>query len=122
FGGREAVKADLKPRQLHMLIGEMRDRVTTDRGDPLKPLQELYGALIAPAEKALSGADPEVLLLQLDERLRYVPFAALHDGRQYLIERWPLLHLMGASTLGRRQSAISRITGFGTTRAHHGLP
>jgi CHAT domain-containing protein/tetratricopeptide (TPR) repeat protein len=50
--------------------------------------QDLYDVLIAPIEKDLQGTQAKTLVWSLDDVLRYVPLAALYDGRQYLVERY----------------------------------
>lgn len=50
--------------------------------------QDLYNVLIAPIEKDLQGAQAKTLVWSLDDVLRYVPLAALYDGKQYLVERY----------------------------------
>ncbi len=50
--------------------------------------QDLYNVLIAPIEKDLEGAQAKTLVWSLDDVLRYVPLAALYDGKQYLVERY----------------------------------
>ena len=50
--------------------------------------QDLYNVLIAPIEKDLEGAQARTLVWSLDDVLRYVPLAALYDGKQYLVERY----------------------------------
>jgi CHAT domain-containing protein/Tfp pilus assembly protein PilF len=50
--------------------------------------QDLYNVLIAPVEKDLQGAQAKTLVWSLDDVLRYVPLAALYDGKQYLVERY----------------------------------
>jgi len=50
--------------------------------------QDLYSVLIAPIEKDLQGAQAKTLVWSLDDVLRYVPLAALYDGKQYLVERY----------------------------------
>ncbi len=49
---------------------------------------DLYNILIAPIKKDLDGARTETLIWSLDDVLRYVPMAALYDGKQYLVERY----------------------------------
>jgi CHAT domain-containing protein len=49
---------------------------------------DLYDILIAPIEKDLQGAQANTLVWSLDDQLRYVPLAALYDGKQYLVERY----------------------------------
>jgi CHAT domain-containing protein len=56
--------------------------------DILPKAQDLYDVLIAPIEKDLQGAHAKTLVWSLDDVLRYVPLAALYDGKQYLVERY----------------------------------
>jgi CHAT domain-containing protein len=56
--------------------------------DILPKAQDLYNVLIAPIEKDLQGAQAGTLVWSLDDVLRYLPLAALHDGKQYLVERY----------------------------------
>jgi CHAT domain-containing protein len=56
--------------------------------DTLPKAQDLYTVLIAPIEKDLEGAQARTLVWSLDDVLRYVPLAALYDGKQYLLERY----------------------------------
>ena len=58
----------------------------------------------------------------LDGRLRYVPFAALNDGRHWLAERWPIVYHTAASE--RRTELTSsewRIAGLGVSEARKGF-
>lgn len=50
--------------------------------------QDFYKILIAPIEKDLQGAQAKTLVWSLEDVLRYVPVAALYDGKQYLVERY----------------------------------
>lgn len=52
--------------------------------------QELYKLLIAPIDQELNAANARTLMLSLDGALRYIPVAALHDGKQYLAERYDM--------------------------------
>ena len=45
--------------------------------------QDLYGVLLRPLETELALARPRRVSIVLDGPLRYLPFAALHDGEQY---------------------------------------
>ncbi|NEQ53962.1 MAG: CHAT domain-containing protein, partial [Leptolyngbya sp. SIO3F4] len=74
--------------------------------DRLKLSQQLYDWLIRPADKFLE--DTETLVFVLDGTLRNLPMAALHDGKQYLIERYgialsPGLQLLEPKTLNVNQ-------------------
>lgn len=52
--------------------------------------QELHDMLVGPIEEALRKARIKTLMLSLDGQLRYLPFGALYDGKQYLVERLSL--------------------------------
>jgi CHAT domain-containing protein/uncharacterized protein HemY len=50
--------------------------------------QELYSWLIKPAEASLKEGKIETLVFVLDGSLRNLPMAVLHDGKQYLVEKY----------------------------------
>jgi CHAT domain-containing protein len=52
--------------------------------------QQLYQWFIAPIEDQLEEAGTDVLVFSMDVGLRSVPVAALHDGQQFLIEKYSL--------------------------------
>ena len=56
----------------------------------LQPAQELYDWLIAPFAAELEAAEVDTLLFSMDGSLRSLPVAALHDGEQYLVEKFAL--------------------------------
>jgi CHAT domain-containing protein/tetratricopeptide (TPR) repeat protein len=53
----------------------------------LAPAQATYNWLIRPIESVLDRGTVKTLVFVLDGSLRNIPMAALHDGRQYLIEK-----------------------------------
>jgi CHAT domain-containing protein/Tfp pilus assembly protein PilF len=60
-----------------------------DRSVNPKPMAlELYKILIGPVKADLDQADAETLVWSLDGALRYVPMAALYDGKKYLVESY----------------------------------
>lgn len=62
-------------------------------------------------------------MVSLDGALRNLPFAALHDGQGYLVERYRLTLLSEAAKhpLGTRAENDNRLTGLGLTRAVEGF-
>ncbi|MGD1861592.1 MAG: CHAT domain-containing protein [Leptolyngbyaceae cyanobacterium] len=56
--------------------------------------QQLYTWLIAPLEDELQTGAVENLVFSLDRNTRYIPLAALHDGEQYLAERYTISHIL----------------------------
>jgi filamentous hemagglutinin family protein len=55
----------------------------------------LYEYLIEPIESILTANNIHTLVVVPDDILRLVPFAALHDGHQYLIERYAIITTPG---------------------------
>ncbi|MGB6014319.1 MAG: tetratricopeptide repeat protein, partial [Nodosilinea sp.] len=69
-----------------------------DPSSDIQPLaQQLHAWLVAPLEAQLAQIGVESLLYAPDGALRYVPLAALHDGKQYLAERFSISHITAAS-------------------------
>ncbi|MEM7062697.1 MAG: CHAT domain-containing protein [Cyanobacteria bacterium P01_B01_bin.77] len=56
----------------------------------LPPAQQLYSWLIAPVEDQLQQQNIQSLALAMDTGLRTLPAAALHNGEEFLIERYSL--------------------------------
>jgi CHAT domain-containing protein len=86
-------------------------------------LADLYDTLFAPVDDALAEAGIEVVMLNLDGALRYVPFAALHDGQGYLVERYAfaLYSPTVPTQFGANPRQPDKTAGFGVTAAHPGF-
>lgn len=105
------------------------DAVKNRRDDAQAQLAGVYDRLIRPvrsdldAAVAQDGAVAPVLLLDLSGFLRYVPYAALYDGKRYLVEDFaPALYNPANPTkfTPMRRDKIKG-AGFGVTRAHPGF-
>jgi CHAT domain-containing protein len=53
-------------------------------------VQKIYDLLIRPIEADLTAIQPTTLLFINDGVLRKVPMAALHDGKEFLIQKYPI--------------------------------
>ncbi len=93
----------------------------TSRGKPdaQAKLEKLYDVLIRPIAPDLKASGADVVMLNLEGFLRYVPFAALHDGEHYLIEDYALtVETTAANTQYQRaEHDRARAVGFGVTDA-----
>jgi CHAT domain-containing protein len=63
----------------------------------LEPGQQLYQWLIAPLEPYLAGREVDTLVFVPDGPLRTIPMSALHDGQQFLVEKYALATTPGIS-------------------------
>jgi CHAT domain-containing protein len=101
---------------------ELLEKRTTN--EYLVPARQLYDQIVRPIDPLLSEHHIDTLVIVPDEVLRIVPFAALHDGRNFLIERYatavaPSMHLIEPKPLaaGPRVALVLGISqsvqGFG---------
>jgi CHAT domain-containing protein len=68
-----------------------------------KSAQRLYHWLIPPIEEALTGGETVTTLVFVpDGALRTIPMAALHDGNQFLIERYAVAVTPGLTLMAPR--------------------
>lgn len=86
----------------------------SDSKDREKFTQQIYNWLIRPAEQEQAFKNTKTLVFVLDGKLRNIPMAALHDGKQYLIEKYavalsPGLQLMAAHPF--QQNKINAVIG-----------
>ncbi len=61
------------------------------------PAQKLYKWLFEPLEDDLKTANTEVIIYAPDGVLRYIPLVALHDGQQWLAQRFRVNNITAAS-------------------------
>lgn len=86
--------------------------------------QRLYDWIIRPAEADLANAPVKTLVFVLDGSLRNIPMAVLHDGQQYLLEKYELALTPGLQLLDPRPLDRDklRLLGAGLTEARQGFP
>jgi len=95
-------------RKVSALTEDLRDR----HSNPQHRAQELYNILVAPIENDLEGAQAKTLVWSLDDALRYLPLAALYDGRHYLVERYRNVAFTASSPYLDNQSEKTQLTGL----------
>ncbi|WP_008316672.1 CHAT domain-containing protein [Leptolyngbya sp. PCC 6406] len=79
---------------------------SSDHQERLRVSQQVYDWLIRPIEQQQVLTNDETLVFVLDGLMRNIPMATLHDGKNYLIEKYavalsPGLQLMAAQPLNR---------------------
>jgi CHAT domain-containing protein len=104
----EAVKKDITRKEIAVLIKSFRNSIfarTTQRAVTViaKPAEEksyahrdLYEMLFSPVEKYLVGNKVIIIPYGI---LNYLPFQALHDGNQYLVEKYTISYSPSLSIL-----------------------
>ncbi len=76
---------------------------------PLYPHQQFYDWLIRPLETELEENNIKTLVFVLDGVLSGVPMAALHDGKQYLIEKYNIALTPGLQLLSPRSLSSEQL-------------
>ena len=92
---RRTVKVTKK--ELNETILAFRKALKTPLEDAKKPALKLYQWLIQPIENDLKTANAKTSIYAPDGQLRYIPLAALYDGKQWLIERYRINNITAAS-------------------------
>lgn len=117
-------KIPVPRRELHRHVRELRDIITQRLADPRPKCKELYDLLIGPMEPDLEELKPATLLFSLDNILRYIPPAILHDGKEWLIEKYAVGVFLEASrdTLEPKKTGGRIMGALGLTEPKEGFP
>jgi CHAT domain-containing protein/Tfp pilus assembly protein PilF len=130
-------KFELKatPAELRSKVLQVRDELRTPASDPRPHLAELYAMAVAPLNDELSALERDTqdkgrvptLLWSVDGALRYVPMAALYDGRHYMGERFNNVLFTPESyghmaAVSEPDKAPLRVLAMGLSKSYGGLP
>lgn len=109
----------IKADDLRRKVLEFREALEDYNRAPRPLAQELYKILVEPIADDLQDADAKTLMWSLDGVLRYVPMAALHDGKGYLVERFRnvLFTLASYDRLKDVPSASWNVLGLGVSKS-----
>lgn len=110
--------APFEEAKLDRKLDEFRTLLQDPGSDPAPLARDLYQLLIGPLQKEIEAAGINTLLVSPDRRLRYIPFATLHDGKAYLAESYnqALLSDAGYEVAGDHRTGLE-IAALGMTRA-----
>lgn len=116
-------QADIGAAELNRRIMALREALRLPGRDPLPASRALHEVVLAPVAADLREAGATMVMASLDGALRYVPFAALHDGEKYFVERYAVAILTEAAktSLKDRPARAWTVGGLGVTREHPGF-
>ncbi|MEQ8956361.1 MAG: CHAT domain-containing protein, partial [Coleofasciculus sp. C2-GNP5-27] len=85
--------------------------------------QQLYNWMIAPLESELQALGIDTLIFCMDAGLRLIPMAALHDGEQFLVEKYSIGSIPSVSLTNSRYNPIKDvpILAMGASKFRGGL-
>ncbi|MFN5562633.1 MAG: CHAT domain-containing protein [Pseudanabaena sp.] len=88
---------NLKRTDLNQAITSFLSNLRDPNSEVKPDAQKFYNWLIQPFEKELQQANIQTIVYAPDEGLRYIPLAALYDGKQWLVERYRINNITAAS-------------------------
>ncbi|WP_317111052.1 CHAT domain-containing protein [Chroococcidiopsis sp. SAG 2025] len=84
--------------------------------------REMYDLLIRPLEKDLDTVKPAKLVFVNDGALRTIPMSALHDGKRFLVEKYPIAYSLGLQPVRDEHLERGEALIFGLSEAVPPLP
>ncbi len=119
-GGIQQFSVPITASRLRDEVNEFRFELqASDTNYFLPHAKRLYHWLIAPLEQSLTAQGVDTLIIVPDGVLRTIPFAALHDGKQFLISKYALVTTPGLTLTEfkstRRRQAKILLAGLSTS-------
>jgi CHAT domain-containing protein/TPR repeat protein len=110
-------KISIKDQALETKIFLFRGAITS-KANVFVQSNELYKILFQPIEADLIRSKITRLLISLDGKLRYIPFAALWDTKEFLIQKYSLsfFNEINDPSFDKISPQKIRVAGFGVTR------
>ena len=115
------VGADAMTKEVREFRRTLEKRTTKEY---LRHSRQLYTWLIRPLEADLASAQIDTLVFVPDGPLRTIPMAALHDGKQYLVEKYALAITPGLNLTDPRpiNRKATKVLAVGVTEPVQGFP
>jgi CHAT domain-containing protein len=118
-GARKAYSTAIPEEELNRKVFEFRQLLQNPLSDPLPLAQQLYSIIFPEGlRRDLDEIGAKTVMWSIDGTPRYVPFAALHDGKQYLVARFrnSLITNATLSRLSLSSQAVWKGVGFGVSQ------
>lgn len=114
----------IKKAEVERQIANLLEKVANPKADPQPSAAQLYQTIVGPVARELRDAKAQTLMWSLDGALRYIPLAALHDGKHYLVEDYRITVFTPASQsrLERPSKTQWRGLALGYSKGAYPLP
>ncbi|MGD9686109.1 MAG: tetratricopeptide repeat protein, partial [Desulfobacter sp.] len=118
---RKAFSSEYKAMELSKKVLKFRELLKNVESDAYRPLaQELYDIIIRPMEQELNAKGIDTIVWMLDGVLRLLPLSALHDRKQFMLEKFSNVCITTATNNETIKREPWNGLGMGTTRKHDG--
>lgn len=120
INGYSSCIINVSQRTLGRMVGKIRKDIINKKSarSALTGNQWMYKRLIGPIEELLAGTSPKNIFIDPDSVLRFLPFHALHDGKQYLGERFSVSNITEGFSSTVNSYFNLYIAGFGVAKKH----
>ncbi|MBX3593952.1 CHAT domain-containing protein [Sphingomonas sp.] len=104
-------------------VGAYRQAISDKAAYITDPAAKLYREAFEPVDKVLRAAGVKQVMLSLDDALRYLPFAALYDGQEWLAKRYAFSAFRAIDEVqtGPSDGAEWRVAALGASKGGSGL-
>jgi len=104
------------------IINEFSNNIRKMYSDIKEVSQTLYRYLIDPVSTILKEQGVQALILDLDDNLRAIPFSALYDGKEWLIQEYAISRLSNTTlkTFVKNDVRGWKVAGMGVSREYKG--
>ena len=117
--GRKAFSSDHKATDIATKVLKFRELLKEPEDTAFLALsKELYDIIIRPMEEELLSGEYSTILWMLNGVLRLLPLAALHDGKQFVLEKFRNVCITTCSTIGQQPHESWNGLGMGVTLKH----
>jgi CHAT domain-containing protein len=99
----------LEKGKLNDTISKFMTALRDPKIDPRPQAQQLYQWLIQPIEADLAAAKVTTIIYAPDSQLRYIPLAALHDGKQWLTQRYQFNNITTTDITQLQRTPINKL-------------
>ncbi len=124
------IQSDIKQAQLKADVIRLYQEITNPRKlysrSYLEPAQKLYNTLIKPFENQLKTEKIDTLLFCMGAGLRTLPLGVLHDGKNFLVEKYALTRIPAFNLINLNyeslKDALVLAMGASEFKNHNPLP
>jgi CHAT domain-containing protein/Tfp pilus assembly protein PilF len=124
-GARKAYISPIKEEDLNKKIFDLRRKLQDPGSDPIPLAQDMYHIVFPESlRKDLDALHAKTIMWSVDSTLRYIPFAALYDGKDYLVKSFRQSLITPASIPYLTEEPVRQWTGvgFGVSEGDYPLP
>ena len=113
----------IKRTELEKMIQTFRQDLQDPNSQVKETAQKLYSQLIKPIESELQQADVQSIIYAPDGQMRYIPLAALYDGKKWLTERYQINYLtaLALTKLEPESTNVPRVLAGAFTQGNYSV-